>query len=143
MLYSSAAYLTIDDLLQSATDGMVKKVKDKGSNLSYEVFRAVVDEVISQDQDMASFVFVLHLFSNVLSTIQQLPQVYPKTYIGEKYADEAVSIHFCRFILDVSPNIHQKSCFDFHMKQSICCYVYLENKRVFFLQWKLPLELCC
>ncbi|XP_065060344.1 uncharacterized protein LOC135687632 [Rhopilema esculentum] len=77
--------------IQSATDGMIKKVKDKGSNLSYEVFRAVVDEVISQDQDMASFVFVLHLFSNVLSTMQQLSQVYPRMYIGEKYADEAAA----------------------------------------------------
>ena len=79
-------------LLQGTQDEIMKKLNEKGSDLPYEAFVALISEVLPQDRDLNTLCLVLQISYQVVFQLGWSFMSNFKRFIAENFADEAVSI---------------------------------------------------
>ena len=93
LIYPSGSVTPLSDLFQNAGEQVIDSVNSKGTNVSYEAFSTIFSEILPQDRDLRTFLFVMHLCSLLIWKLGFSFGSYLKRFLSEQFTEEAVSIY--------------------------------------------------
>ena len=80
--------------LQHTQEKVIKRLNEKGNDLTYEVFVALMSEVLPKDRDFNALCLVMQISYQVVFQLGWSFMSNFKRFISENFADEAVSIRY-------------------------------------------------